>query len=1073
MRTAFLLLGTLVLLVGGFAVYLYVQGSGGKTDTSAATTQHVAQPVQDTDSTYTVRGGKDVWLKEFDESRRLTNQFRAAEFNPQKEGFVRVTKPEAHFFLRNGQWLRVTGETGDVIVPGMPEAGGKGPDPFAGGGAPAAAPTRGKLHNVHLQLYDTLASTQPTLDMEMNNAAFDNELFRIVTEAYTDETGKQIAADQVKVTVRGKYEFDGRGLMIRWNDLDRRLELLEIAHGERLVVKEPGELGAGMPGGKASADPAPMPAPIALASADPAAAAGAAAAARSDPKSTLYSIFFFDNVQVTQAEKTLATGDVIEVFYATRDEPTKPGTQPAAKQAPAPAPAPAPAEPASTPPTTSAPATAPATTQAAPQEPIVIYWTGKLRIVPCTTEPPAKLAPGNSAVQMRGLPVVLTRDNVQIRCPGFTYRTADGGVTLENSDAFPQVELKQFATVKLEGKPQVTLHSERVDYAPEAGVATLAGKSRAVFPADENDPNAEPATATWTRQGVARFTGKGNDSIMKALELQGDVDVQHPQLSLKSQRLNLAFDPPAPDPAKPDAKPQPVLRHVIADDAVKCVLVDEQGGPRELHGDHLDIETAMDAAGKMYPKIVNARGNVRAFEEGQELTSQELALLLAPAPPKKTDARPKPADKAPPKSTTTAVQLERMTAKTNVRAVSGNGDVATGDTLVVTTGPDGKPQIGLAGKPAKVTNAQGTVLTSTKIIIPNNDEAQALGPGTLHAVVEDKEAQGPPRHMDVSWTGSAVANMKLKENHVQIVGQVKSRMPEANGTMNTASADRMLITLVDKPPDPAKPATKPAKGKPAKNGGTLATSDVDVMKSKQVSRILLNKDAVVNSRLTAADGSVLREVQIDSSLLSYSVPTKRMVVPRPGRMLVRDHRPPEEKRVDANGEQQGDGLGSQRGATAFQWAESLNYDGIEQRATMKGDVNVAYKPDADGELPVRLRADEVVALFEDAPPPPPEADARGEAVKAAGEMKASPVRLRTVRAEGRVVVVRGGEELTAPRITYDPLSHWIRAVGTDDVAAVFSNGRGNSTTGREFEWNTKTWKVKVTGAAGRASGAGR
>jgi hypothetical protein len=226
-------------------------------------------------------------------------------------------------------------------------------------------------------------------------------------------------------------------------------------------------------------------------------------------------------------------------------------------------------------------------------------------------------------------------------------------------------------------------------------------------------------------------------------------------------------------------------------------------------------------------------------------------------------------------------------------------------------------------------------------------------------------------------------------------------------------------------------------------------------------------------RLTAADGTVLREMQIDSSLLSYSVPTRRLVVPRPGRMLVRDHRPPDAKGAAdaANAESEEDGLGTQRGATAFQWAESLDYNGVEQRATMKGDVLVAYKPDAQGELPVQLRADEVIALLEDAPLPA--GPAPGEPVKAAGDIKAPPVRLRSVRAEGNVVVVRGGEELTAPRLTYDPQSHWIRAVGTDDVPAVFSAGRGNTTNAREFQWNTQTWKMRVVGAAGRAAGSGR
>jgi hypothetical protein len=194
-----------------------------------------------------------VWLKEFDDARRLTTQFRAEQFDPQKEGFVRVTKPEAHFFLRGGQWIRVTGRTGDVVVSGLPE---QGSNPFAGAGG-TAAPTRGRLQDVRVQLYETADATSPTLDMEMPNAAFDNESFRIFTEGYTDAGGQQVAADQVKVTVRGKYEFDGRGLTIRWNDRDRRLELLEVAHGERLVVKDPGSLGAQMPGEQALAPARP------------------------------------------------------------------------------------------------------------------------------------------------------------------------------------------------------------------------------------------------------------------------------------------------------------------------------------------------------------------------------------------------------------------------------------------------------------------------------------------------------------------------------------------------------------------------------------------------------------------------------------------------------------------------------------------------------------------------------------------------------------------------------------------------------------------------------------------------
>ena len=136
------------------------------------------------------------------------------------------------------------------------------------------------------------------------------------------------------------------------------------------------------------------------------------------------------------------------------------------------------------------------------------------------------------------------------------------------------------------------------------------------------------------------------------------------------------------------------------------MLVDEDGAPRELRGEHLTIHTAPDKAGKLYPKQVVARGDVRAVQEGDELSSQELTIDLVPAAPAPLDpqkqrlaAKQKGAAKPGAKEkSTTSVELKQLVARHNVRAVSAAGDVATGDTLVVTNGPDGKPEVGLVGQ---------------------------------------------------------------------------------------------------------------------------------------------------------------------------------------------------------------------------------------------------------------------------------------------------------------------------------------------------------------------------------------
>ena len=127
-------------------------------------------------------------------------------------------------------------------------------------GAPASqSPRAGDLKDVTLLVLDGLdvPAEQATVTMTMPNASFDNELFRISTEAYRDERGRLIARDQVPVKIRGEYEFDGKGLTIIYNQQYGRIDRLEIAHGRRLLIKKPGEFmksdapRRGKPGGAA------------------------------------------------------------------------------------------------------------------------------------------------------------------------------------------------------------------------------------------------------------------------------------------------------------------------------------------------------------------------------------------------------------------------------------------------------------------------------------------------------------------------------------------------------------------------------------------------------------------------------------------------------------------------------------------------------------------------------------------------------------------------------------------------------------------------------------------------------
>ena len=173
-----------------------------------------------------------------DEVSRLKSQFRAARYDPQPNGKIKVRDPEAWFYMQNGQKMRLIGTDGEVVVPEQSGGGAAGPDS-------PAAPSRGRIHTVTIELFNMYPDSRPNVPdetMTTDNINFDNETMLITTEAFK-EGGTLIPADQVPVHMRSKsttrgYDLDGRGMQLRWNDKDGRLDLLEIAHGDWLMVKD-------------------------------------------------------------------------------------------------------------------------------------------------------------------------------------------------------------------------------------------------------------------------------------------------------------------------------------------------------------------------------------------------------------------------------------------------------------------------------------------------------------------------------------------------------------------------------------------------------------------------------------------------------------------------------------------------------------------------------------------------------------------------------------------------------------------------------------------------------------------
>ncbi|HWP40594.1 MAG TPA: hypothetical protein VNL70_06675, partial [Tepidisphaeraceae bacterium] len=238
MRTLLLIVSTVVVLALVAGLYVWMQpptqtrsvampprpGAPRQGGSAPATTSH----------TQTIIGeGQDVWVLVPDEKTGATKyRFRARRYEPQPDGTVIVTRPEAEFYLRD-QIVRLEGSHGRVIMPAADAT-----SPRLGGAT--GPPRRGELYDVTISMARTPRPQQPVLVATMNNIAFDNDTFRIATDAYIAPDGARVPGDQVPVRIRGlEWDFDGRGLTIRWNDRDQRLELLQIAHGESATIKSP------------------------------------------------------------------------------------------------------------------------------------------------------------------------------------------------------------------------------------------------------------------------------------------------------------------------------------------------------------------------------------------------------------------------------------------------------------------------------------------------------------------------------------------------------------------------------------------------------------------------------------------------------------------------------------------------------------------------------------------------------------------------------------------------------------------------------------------------------------------
>ncbi|HEX2971100.1 MAG TPA: hypothetical protein VHP11_02135 [Tepidisphaeraceae bacterium] len=598
MRSILLLILAVCVVGLAFGIYWVMLGSDEFTTVdvgSQSKVKPVATTLPTTSPTIIGPGDKPYYLRFDPKTGQLSSRLRAERYLPQQDGRWQVVKPEAEFFMDGGRVVRIVGETGVVT---MENVAVKGDDAL--GGRVNQSPHSGSLYNVTLTLLPAIGQA-PELTMTMHNASFNNETAQIYTEGYT-ENNRQVSGEMVPIKVRGEqYEFDGRGLRIRYNELDRRLEELRIMYGNRLLIRHPRMFMGGMslPGQAPAAEKGAMlqgsPAGdwawratspvegVLLAAADSTGTEGARSGARGrrrqPPKTQpvspasetsqeqpVYRATFQQDVEIYQGGRKIASARDMFVEYLTEAKgelsmigpsTTRP-SRPTAR--------------ATSRPTTRAsrsdrprmprtPASAEGGSKAANvdpmDEPLEIRWKGPLTIAPVQGDRPDRIAPGESIVKLIGSsnrPVEITQQMEQgtsrIRCAALTYWSIDSGVMLEEAPGIP---------VDLSDSRGTHITTRMLVFSERDGTALLTGKSHATLPlandggepnqtpktpADKADPKKDLMNVDWTDRCTLYLEGETlNDMVMNRIDLWGDVAVEHPQLKTHSETLQLRFAP--------------------------------------------------------------------------------------------------------------------------------------------------------------------------------------------------------------------------------------------------------------------------------------------------------------------------------------------------------------------------------------------------------------------------------------------------------------------------------------------------------------------------------------------------
>jgi hypothetical protein len=874
-----------------------------------------------------------VTIVDRDDPTRIAGTLEADQFQPIGGGQRRLLNPDAWINMRDGRRVHITADRGVVMMPD-----------------PNEAPDSGTLEgDVTIRSYAAADELVDPLNEAMGmNADQVPTLIAKFDEPVEFERRYQRLTSQGRFTVESpEIEFIGHTLTVMLNEVQGRIELLDVRKGERLVLRPDAkkDTKTTFAPHRASAYTITTVAYPSIAIDTPAQTIPAQAesadesAVVKEPKKTPYHIEFQDSVLVNMVgtgtlssenldiwamliDGALSPDAIKQIQFAKLDEPVAEVEQPPAAQGnpsqQATTAPPISSEPVTAPKPTPAPAKAAPVQTAAMEGEVVITWDGPLVMRPIEDPMSTALATEEVAIEFT------SSSRVEFEAPIQGMHGSADAIRYGATNGIVELLGTTDSRIKIVANDTGMLESEVFHAQLGTGVITIDSPGMLESTPVTNEPPARIHWGTGAEFALVQTADGELSSRLRSARFEGAVLGTRADAVLQTQSLVASLDEEGPMESS--------LR------SIKLTQGSMRSDSGSLTSDEMTIGfVPMNNGTGVTPSTLDADGSVLGVSVDGRVETDQLDAILVREPDGQTRVR-------------------RATAIGSTEFLGENQTQASGQRVELNTDSDTIHIIGSRGDNGSAGQG-GSIIQGEDIWINTRSRSiQVNGPGTFdHDIVTDGVATGG--HLNVKWTESMRFDDAI--GSIECAGDVVALSTPDAYTTDTLKADRLEIDLTP-------------------------TSETDQVRSPDA---VAQDDSVTRELLTAraygraVPGSESIPASVESRTYDPQQPERaigvmylegpsiiadnqRQVlrVPSAGMMVLMDRS--NEDGVDASVDDSSSVMPSTSGPglTRMTWLGSMELDRIGGHALVLNEVNIRHKSLATGRIS-QLGCDRIDATF--------------------------------------------------------------------------------------------------------------